>query len=574
MADRVDVERTGVGDSRCSPTTAGACISQRRAGAARAGAVEPPAWLPAARSTPTRSCCSCSTGSAGSSSQDRRHLAPTLSSMAGGPITSVAPSTTATALTSIATGLHPGRARRRRLPGRGRRRGAQRPALDHAGRRRPRAASTPTSSSRTPPFCGHRPPIVTRAEFAQLGVHAAPTSPTSASHGYRMPSTLVAEVRAAAAAPASRSSTPTTTASTRSPTSTASASTTTPSCAAADRLVADLLDVAAAGRRAGGHRRPRPGRRRRQHRDAATPTSLAHVSFQSGEGRFRWLHARPGPRRRAARGRRRPTTATPPGSAPATRPSTRAGWARRSPTRPRPASATSPSWPATPSSFDDPADTGPFELIGRHGSLTAAEMLVPLLVGTAEEPDACPTPRAIRRRPTTEPERRPRRAGRAPSGDVAGDGEAERAPRGGRGAGQGHAHRLDDQAAARGGAQRRARRAGPRPAAGDLRDARSTELGAAAVARPARRARPAGAPVRRRRDADRRRAARRPGPAGRLARGPVPRHPGHAVRPADGRPPAARGDARPDRPRWLPPGMAPAVPEDPDGPPDPAARYL
>ena len=31
--------------------------------------------------------------------------------------------------------------------------------------------------------------------------------------------------------------------------------------------------------------------------------------------------------------------------------------------------------------FDDPADTGPFALVSRHGSLTAAEMLVPLLAG-------------------------------------------------------------------------------------------------------------------------------------------------------------------------------------------------
>jgi hypothetical protein len=30
--------------------------------------------------------------------------------------------------------------------------------------------------------------------------------------------------------------------------------------------------------------------------------------------------------------------------------------------------------------FEDPADTGPFELISRHGSMTAAEVLVPLLV--------------------------------------------------------------------------------------------------------------------------------------------------------------------------------------------------
>ena len=34
-------------------------------------------------------------------------------------------------------------------------------------------------------------------------------------------------------------------------------------------------------------------------------------------------------------------------------------------------------------SFNDAADSGPFQLIGRHGSLTAAEMFVPLLVGEA-----------------------------------------------------------------------------------------------------------------------------------------------------------------------------------------------
>jgi hypothetical protein len=33
--------------------------------------------------------------------------------------------------------------------------------------------------------------------------------------------------------------------------------------------------------------------------------------------------------------------------------------------------------------FHDPNDTGPYVLVGRHGSLTADEMLVPLLVGVA-----------------------------------------------------------------------------------------------------------------------------------------------------------------------------------------------
>ena len=33
--------------------------------------------------------------------------------------------------------------------------------------------------------------------------------------------------------------------------------------------------------------------------------------------------------------------------------------------------------------FHDPNDTGPYVLVGRHGSLTEDEMLVPLLVGVA-----------------------------------------------------------------------------------------------------------------------------------------------------------------------------------------------
>ena len=70
---------------------------------------------------------------------------------------------------------------------------------------------------------------------------------------------------------------------------------------AVDRLVGDLLDVLPAGRGAARHRRPRPGRRRRQ-RVASRSDVLAHVvDSQSGEGRFRWLHARPGQRRRPAR---------------------------------------------------------------------------------------------------------------------------------------------------------------------------------------------------------------------------------------------------------------------------------
>ena len=36
--------------------------------------------------------------------------------------------------------------------------------------------------------------------------------------------------------------------------------------------------------------------------------------------------------------------------------------------------------PFEPVTFFDPADSGPFQLVCRHGSLTADEMYVPLLV--------------------------------------------------------------------------------------------------------------------------------------------------------------------------------------------------
>jgi hypothetical protein len=38
--------------------------------------------------------------------------------------------------------------------------------------------------------------------------------------------------------------------------------------------------------------------------------------------------------------------------------------------------------PAAAISFFDPADSGPYALVCRHGSLTSAEMLVPLLAST------------------------------------------------------------------------------------------------------------------------------------------------------------------------------------------------
>ena len=114
--------------------------------------------------------------------------------------------------------------------------------------------------------------------------------------------------------------------------------------------------------------------------------------------------------------------------------------------------------------------------------------------------------------------------------------------RDGRTARQGHADRHHDQAAARGGAGRAPGRREPQPAARHPRRLHPRTGGGAGAGAP-RGARAHHAAVHRGRDAVRRRAAHRPGPAGGLAGGCLPRHPDRAVRPADGRSRPARGHA-------------------------------
>ena len=161
------------------------------------------------------------------------------------------------------------------------------------------------------PFLGHRPAVVTRAEFRHSGFTQAHLEGVRFS-GYRMPSTLVAETARLVTAPTSRSCTRTTTASTRSPTSTAWPITTTPSSSRSTGMVEyliRLLPTTAALVLTSDHGQVDVGDNMvALHADVA-----AHVSYQSGEGRFRWLHARPGHARvllEAARS----VTATPDGS--------------------------------------------------------------------------------------------------------------------------------------------------------------------------------------------------------------------------------------------------------------------
>jgi hypothetical protein len=149
--------------------------------------------------------------------------------------------------------------------------------------------------------------------------------------------------------------------------------------AAVDRLVADLLDALPAGVAllvVADHGQVDCG-------DAIVPLGpavAAATRSQSGEGRFRWLHARPGAARELA------SAATEAHSAVAwvvTREQVvdEAWLGPRLGTAARQRLGDVALVTRDPVAFDDPADTGPYKLVSRHGSLTPAEMYVPLLAG-------------------------------------------------------------------------------------------------------------------------------------------------------------------------------------------------
>jgi predicted AlkP superfamily pyrophosphatase or phosphodiesterase len=344
--------------------------------------LEPPAarptWLPEAAWQADQIVLLALDGLGSDQLDARRHLCPTLAAMAGGAIRTVAPSTTATALSSLSLGCPPG----------------EHGVVGYRINVRGDVLNvlrwqTPAGDARTviPPdviqgrsaFRGTNPPVVTRAEFAGTGFTAAHLADVRL-HGYRVPSTLVTVVRnllrqgerfvyayydgidkvaheyglddfyAA-------------------------------ELVAVDRIVADLLDVLPAGAAlvvTSDHGQIQVG-------DAIVPIHddvMAHVELLSGEGRFRWLHAHPGQvddlaaAARECHGNR--------------------AWVR---TReemiaeawfgPKVSEAAAARFgdvvlaAVDPVAFEDPADTGPYRLQARHGSLTSAEMQVPLLAQRA-----------------------------------------------------------------------------------------------------------------------------------------------------------------------------------------------
>jgi predicted AlkP superfamily pyrophosphatase or phosphodiesterase len=305
---------------------------------------------------------------------DRPELAPTLHAMTGGPITTVAPSTTSTALTSIATGTAPG------VHGVvGYRMAIDQEILNVLRWSTPagdaRKHILPESIQHHAAFAGERPPVVTRAEFRGSGFTIAHLDGVRFT-GYRTLGTLVAETQRHVEAgepfvyvyydgidkvsheygfgPVYDSE-----------------------LRSVDRLVADLLGTVGPDGAlvvTADHGQVVVG-------DQIIELDhevLANVSYQSGEGRFRWLHARSG---------RAPALLEEAGSRYADdawvvplEQMIDEEWFGPKVT---PAAAARLGDVAlvarTPVAFNDPNDTGPYQLIGRHGSLTSAEMYVPLL---------------------------------------------------------------------------------------------------------------------------------------------------------------------------------------------------
>jgi hypothetical protein len=310
--------------------------------------------------------------------QERRHLAPTLTAMEGGPITTVAPSTTATALTSITTGLTPGEHGLigYRIDVGGDVLNVLRWWADRQGDGR--RLYEPTSMQPFVPFLGHAVPVVSKADLessAFTTAHLRGSRPA----GWRVASSLpvvvgellrsgerlvyayydgvdkVAHERGFGAYYDAELET-------------------------VDRLIESIIDELPPGAAlliTADHGQVHVGENTLE--PAAEVARLTHHT--SGEGRFRWLHAKPG---QADDLLKAATDAHGHVAWAVTRQQTLDekwfGGVVSPPVQARLGDVALAAF--APCSFEDPSDTGPYELVCRHGSLTSAEMLVPLIATT------------------------------------------------------------------------------------------------------------------------------------------------------------------------------------------------
>jgi len=304
----------------------------------------------------------------------RAAIAPTMAAMEQSTITSVAPTTTSTALTSIVTGRPPAA---HGVVGYRVRVGAEvmnvlrwtTPSGDA------RARVPPQAFQQLPAFLGRHVPVVTRAEFQGTGFTEAHLHGAEI-HGWRLSSSLpviAADlVRSGAAFVYAYYDGIDSIAH-----ETGLGERYEAELAATDRMVADLIDRLPAGAALAitsdhGQVEVRSGPIR------LDDEVMAEVEGLSGEGRFRWLHVRDGATERVAK-----------------RAAERYGdvaWVRtvdelvdggffggHLPDAFLNRLGRVALMAKAPISFADPSDTGDFHLIARHGSLTKDEALVPLL---------------------------------------------------------------------------------------------------------------------------------------------------------------------------------------------------
>ena len=310
--------------------------------------------------------------------QARRGLAPTLTAMAGGPIITAVPSTTATCLTSLTTGSPPGRhgvVGYRVHVGAGQVMNVLRwrTAAGDA-----RDLVSPEGLAPLLPFQGRAPAVVTRAEFAGGGFSQAHLRGTRLI-GWRMPSTLVTNVRQLL-----RAGEPFVYAYYDGVDKVAHeygmGEHYDAELVATDALVAQLIDALPPGATlvvTSDHGQVDVGTNVVPlHADV-----MDHVDLLSGEGRFRWLHARPGMAAAllVAVGEHHGGS----GWVATREEAVAAGWFGPE-LAPGVADRLGDVLIAAhePVAFLDPADTGEVTLVSRHGSLTPAEMLVPLLAAS------------------------------------------------------------------------------------------------------------------------------------------------------------------------------------------------
>ncbi len=341
-----------------------------------------PSWIPEPVRSATQVVLLVIDGLGWEQLRSRLDLAPTLAAAAGidAPITSVAPTTTACALTSITTGRPP--ARHGMLGYRlatedGRLLNTLRWVVGTRHEDDARVQCPATTVQRCTPFPGalQPVPVVSHAEFGVTGFTAAHLGDAPL-YGYRTPSGIPVEIGRLVAA-----GEPFVYAYYDGIDKVAHAHGLgdhfDAELAAVDRLVADVVAVLPPETAlvvTADHGQVEVGPRV----ELLGSAVMAGVRFLAGEGRFRWLHAVPG----AADDLFEVASALHASTA----------WVRRRD------EIIDEGWlggslgadlvgrlgdvvlaPFEAIAFLDPADTGETRLAGRHGSLTSAEMLVPLL---------------------------------------------------------------------------------------------------------------------------------------------------------------------------------------------------